>query len=63
MSTRKTTFTVGGLGSYSEARISDEWVLPFDFREGVRIRTAEKFADHYDLFEELGEWVGAWGLV
>uniref|UniRef100_A0A915CQQ3 Protein kinase domain-containing protein n=1 Tax=Ditylenchus dipsaci TaxID=166011 RepID=A0A915CQQ3_9BILA len=39
----------------------EEWVLPFEFRDGVRIKTNQKFADYYELYEEIGE--GKFGKV
>ncbi|KAI6177454.1 Stretchin-Mlck [Aphelenchoides bicaudatus] len=40
---------------------NDEWTPPFDLRDVVRIRTNQKFTDHYILYEEIGE--GKFGKV
>ncbi|KAI1703674.1 protein kinase domain-containing protein [Ditylenchus destructor] len=33
----------------------DDWVQPFDFRDGIQIRTTGKFDDYYELYEEIGK--------
>lgn len=58
----RTKYSVGfNTTTYVSFLLSDDWVPPFDFRDGIQIRTAEKFNDYYELYEEIGE--GKFGKV
>ncbi|KAH7732238.1 CAMK/MLCK protein kinase [Aphelenchoides avenae] len=55
------TYSADAIKVDEQNHFHEEWTPPFNPREGVHIKTKEKFTDYYDLFEEIGE--GKFGKV